>query len=143
MTHARADDKAGRAWSPPAAASIRWRVGAAAARAAFGVDGGPFRVELLLGRRDDGSWRGVVSLDAGGDRRVLREATPVVRWARDGARGLVHLDAPGFLHATFDAADGSVLVYARTPLIGALGLGGGRYEPEDATLDCRVDRSVA
>lgn len=51
----------------------------------------------------------------------------------DDLRGEVHVECPGVLHATLaPAANAWRLAYARTPLLDALGVPGGRAEPAGA-----------
>lgn len=132
MTNARTDEspERGGARAQPGGASIRWRVGSGAARSVFGGVGGEVFIEFRLIETGRGSWRGEVLLDAGAEEPSrLREFAPRVRWTRDTGRGLVHIDAEGFVHATIDVSNGAPsLVYARTGLLGELGLPGGRYE---------------
>ncbi|MBZ0171978.1 MAG: hypothetical protein K8E66_06325 [Phycisphaerales bacterium] len=125
----------GHAWTPPRQAAVRWRIGAAAARPLFRTTGRTIQIELRL--RDTGDeWRAEVWLDTGEEIRcVLRETGVTVRWTPDTGRGLVHIDADPFLHATIDVSGGTAaLVYASTPVLGTLGLCGGRYEVEGAEL---------
>ncbi|MBL9032858.1 MAG: hypothetical protein JNM80_14275 [Phycisphaerae bacterium] len=59
-----------------------------------------------------------VLVAAGGAKRELARADAV--WTRDG--DLVHLDAPGVVHATLrDECDGLRVLYARCPAIHAAG----------------------
>lgn len=49
-------------------------------------------------------------------------------------RAEIHIEAPGVLHATIAAGDGSWrLVYARTPLLTAMGVPGGRAQAMSAS----------
>lgn len=50
-------------------------------------------------------------------------------------RAEIHIEAPGVLHATIAPGDGSWrLVYARTPLLTALGVPGGRAQAMSASV---------
>lgn len=120
------------------AVAVRWRIGDAAARAAFGVAPGGATVEIRVSE-GPGGWRGVVAVvgpgrDAAGAERVVRETAPAVAW--QAGSGLIHVDAESLVHATIDVGNGTPrLLYARTPVLGELGLPGGRYEPEGVHLD--------
>lgn len=137
-------NSAGRPWSPPRSAAVRWRVGSAAARTAFETPSDLVSIEFRVCETED-AWRGEVRLNAGdASTLLLREAAVEVRWTHDAERGLVHLDAASFLHATIDVSEGGTgLVYASTRVLGELGLGGGRYETAGVELELRAGRSVA
>ncbi len=67
-----------------------------------------------------------------GERSVLHRETGVPGEVIPDIRGHVHVEIPGWLHATIGPGrDGDAwrLVYARTPLIDRLGIRGGRAEP--------------
>lgn len=138
MTRAGAHDvpAAGRAGSSLRSASVRWRIGPRAARAAFSVTSESVFLVLRLHEQAGGAWHGEVLLDTGtSEPSVLRDARPAVRWLRDEERGLMHMDAGSFLHATIDVSgEGQVLLYARTDMLGEFDLGGGRYEPAGAEI---------
>jgi hypothetical protein len=125
-------------------AVVRWRVGDRAARAAFSSNGSAAVLEFRVRETHAGAWRGEVVLDSGeGTARVLRDASPSVHWNHDAERGLVHVDAAGFLHATIDVGNGSpALIYARSALLKELGLRGGRYEPVGAELEAGADEGA-
>ena len=60
-------------------------------------------------------------------------------WMEDSIPGVWHLDVEGLLKLTVrQHMDQIEALYARTPLLAAAGLGGGRYEFEGAAL-----RSIA
>lgn len=54
-------------------------------------------------------------------------------------RGHIHIEVPGWLHATIEAAEGEAdswrLIYTRTPLLAALGIRGGRAEPAGVEVE--------
>jgi hypothetical protein len=55
------------------------------------------------------------------------------RWICDEQAGLVHLEAPGILHATLRANCTTVeVLYARNTVLASLTIGGGRYEFDQA-----------
>lgn len=87
------------------AIAIRWRV-ASEGGATVEVRGGEVLRAVLI------------AAGAGGAERELARADAV--WTRDG--DLVHLDAPGVVHATLrDESDGLRVLYARCPAIHAAG----------------------
>lgn len=52
-----------------------------------------------------------------------------VRWVEDRDSGLVHVDVPGTITATFARHEGSArCLFARTPIPAKLGVPGGRAE---------------
>lgn len=111
---------------------LNWSIARDAAVAAgLAVEGnGP--VVLRIGV----AWkRGVERLTAGlvdGERvREIEVSETRAEWVSE--EGLVHLDLPGVLRVSVRESPWSVL-YARTDLIAALGLGGGRYEFESGML---------
>jgi hypothetical protein len=60
-------------------------------------------------------------------RGILFEAEGQPTWIDDGA--MVHVDVPGLLMLSLRKASSSdVLLYAKTSVLGVLGLPGGRYE---------------
>ena len=66
------------------------------------------------------------------DTLVLEAATPSVSETEviPDIRSQVHVECPGVLHATVVCSGGQWrLVYARTPVLAALGVPGGRAEP--------------
>ena len=117
-------------------AAIRWKVGAAAGRRAFGVDSDAIALELRVGETGDGAWSGAVRVTGEGtDLRQLEERPVAVRWQADDELDLLHIDADGFVRATIDTSNGTPrLLYARSVVLGELGLDGGRYEPAGTEL---------
>lgn len=72
-----------------------------------------------------------------GERRREMALEPVApgHWIVDEANGLRHLDLPGLVRVSMRWTDGAVQVlYARTEVLARLGLPGGRYDFEGATL---------
>lgn len=124
------------AQAPPRSAVVRWRIGPEAARDAFQTEGAVL-LAIRVREQAGGGWRGEAVLEAGGgEPRPLLNGAPQVRWASDPDRGLMHIDAPGFFSATLDlTGEHPALLYARTAMLGALGVRGGRYEPADARLE--------
>lgn len=122
---------------PTRSAEVRWRIGPEAARDAFQTEGGAILLAIRVREQAGGGWRGEAVLEAGGgEPRPLLDGSPQVRWARDPDRGLMHIDAPGFFSVTLDlTGEHPALLYARTAMLGALGVRGGRYEPADARLE--------
>lgn len=118
-------------------ASIRWKIGTTAGRRAFGVESDRIALELRVRESADGAWAGAVRVVGGdGDSKDLCERAVTVRWQADEELGLLHIDADGFVRATIDTSNGTPrLLYARSGVLGELGLGGGRYEPEGTELD--------
>ncbi len=118
-------------------ASIRWKVGSTAGRRAFGVDSDTIALELRVVESEAGAWSGAVRvMGEGTDPKQLDERPIAVRWQPDAELGLLHIDADGFVRATIDTSNGTPrLLYARSGVLGELGLGGGRYEPEGTELD--------
>lgn len=116
-------------------AAIRWSVGAAAGKRAFGVEAETIALELVVSESGDG-WAGAVRVLNGGDlATTISERTLEVRWQADPDLQLLHIDAEGFVLATIDTSNGVPrLLYARSGLLGELGLGGGRYEPLSTEL---------
>lgn len=118
-------------------ASIRWKIGSTAGRRAFGVESDQIALELRVTESGDGVWSGAVRVVGNGsDAKQLGERPVAVRWQPDAELGLLHIDADGFVRATIDTSNGTPrLLYARSVVLGELGLGGGRYEPEGTDLD--------
>jgi hypothetical protein len=114
---------------------IRWSIARAAAAGAWphliAPAGPPVLLEWHIGRSPD------APIDALGSARLsdtAREAPIPVLCLTAPARiiadhGMEHIDIPGLLSATIHS-DGRVL-YARTSLLGAWGLRGGRYQVAD------------
>jgi len=107
------------------------RAALAAARPQLRVrdGGGPIVLELFASPLE-GRWFCEATLVDGGrrDRVPLAGAEPGA-WSRDAETGLEHLEIPAVLHATYRRGERGVrLLYARTPLLTALGIPGGRYE---------------
>jgi hypothetical protein len=116
-------------------AAIRWKVGAAAGRRAFGVESDRIELEMLVHESESGAWSGTVRVIGGPEPRTVRERPVEVRWQPDDELGLLHIDADGFVRATIDTSNGTPrLLYARSGVLGELGLAGGRYEPGGTEL---------
>ena len=134
---------------------IRW---VASRRALLGGDPptGPdlLRIELTLTPIGTQRARAAVALLDGRDgtdrnATALPEPIPApfdgasveLRWIPDAPGDLLHLEAPGALAATFHAPDADPfaparqLLYARSPLPGALGLPGGRYHLSEGVIE--------
>ena len=112
--------------------SLVWRISRDAAGAAglAGSEGGPVELVIRL------PWkRGVERVHAAlidGERsRELEVQESIVEWTV--GEGLLHLDIPGLIRVTVQESPWKVL-YARTDLLSALGVGGGRYEFESGAL---------
>jgi hypothetical protein len=77
----------------------------------------------------------------GGDRDELAlEGAPAGAWIEDEAGGLRHLDLSGVLRVTARPTDTGVeVLYARTEVLGRLGLAGGRYDFVGAALRMEAD----
>lgn len=119
---------------PTRSASIRWRIGKIAGKRAFGVESGDISLEIAVSESDDGDWSGTVRV-LGDSSRTLTERTVDVNWQADAELQLLHIDAAEFVCATIDTSNGLPrLLYAKSGLLGKLGLDGGRYEPEGTEL---------
>jgi len=112
--------------------SLAWSLSrdAAAAAGLVGPDGGAVVLQLRV------PWkRGVERMHAavidGNRTRDLEVAESGSEWASEG--GLWHLEIPGVLRVSVREVPWMVL-YARTGLLAALGVGGGRYEFESGEL---------
>lgn len=110
------------------AAVVRWTVAREALAGRVGrVGADDVLLELSATPSPDG-WACRACL-VDGPALIPVETPPVgataVGWTRDAETGLDHLDLPGFLHATLRGAD---VLYARTPILAALSVPGGRYE---------------
>lgn len=125
-------DAGGRA--PVRSAAIRWKVGAIAGRRAFGVEGDSIELEMRV-RESENGWSGTVRVTGDAESRVLNERPVEVNWQPDDELKLLHIDADGFVRATIDTSNGVPrLLYARSGVLGELGLEGGRYEPGGTDL---------
>lgn len=130
----------------PAAVVVRWLIGAEALRRsradlalALGLPmGGPVLdggvvMEVRVERDACGECAATARLLHGGAAVSL---TPTLAGGTiTTGEGLVHVDAPGVMVATLTRADARRALYARTPLLEALGLPGGRYEPSGARVE--------
>lgn len=113
-------------------AAIRWKIGAVAGKRAFGVVADRIALEMRIDETAGGHWSGVVRVAGDdGEPTTLSEREIEVRWQADPELQLLHIDADGFVRATIDTSNGVPrLLYARSGVLGELGLDGGRYEPE-------------
>ncbi len=140
MTRGCADNDAiRRAASAERSACVRWKVGTAAGSRVFDLAGERIALELALHEDAPGRWLGRVRVGSErDDPRTIDERSIEVRWQADEELCLLHIDAPGFLRATIDTGNGVPrLLYARSGVLGELGLEGGRYEPEGTDLHAR------
>lgn len=144
--------------------AVRWelfRLGGAEEQMTGGRGQGPWELSLVVAvdrSRAENGWRGTVQISPTGDRRVValeqfavgatadstvgdiggREARtgamPVL--CVDRAAGLVHVDAPGFLSATFEIDRGGTarVLFASSPVLAAMKIAGGTYEVLGGTL---------
>jgi hypothetical protein len=63
--------------------------------------------------------------------------THTIQWITDSAASLIHLEAPGVLHATLRISRGDVeVLYTRNLLMRELNIGGGRYDFHSAAPCC-------
>ena len=133
------NDAVRRAASAERSACVRWKVGTVAGRRAFDLAGEKIALELAIHEETPGRWSGRVRVASErDDPRTIDERPVEVRWQADDELSLLHIDAPGFLRATIDTGNGVPrLLYARSGVLGELGLEGGRYEPEGTDLHAR------
>lgn len=127
----------GESGTHPTRVRLRWRVGAETARRVFGVECREAHLEIELTKDDGRLWRARALVEGdGAEARPVLSAETSAAWSSDAARRLLHLDASGVLHATFDMRNGTPRVlYARTGVLGEVGLPGGRYEIAGASFD--------
>ncbi len=116
-----------------AGVEVTWRV----ARTALGdraPEGTSRIVTLTLRIESPGEHARALLMAADGPaERTLERLQHVRAEVIDDIRGEVHVECPGVLHATLaPAANAWRLAYARTPLLDALGVPGGRAEPAGA-----------
>ncbi|MCL4741171.1 MAG: hypothetical protein KJZ54_03120 [Phycisphaerales bacterium] len=104
---------------------LRWRI----AQAGGGEATLECVVEEPTGEEPQGSLAFALE-DGAGRRGVACGGAGRVSWVRDAASGLEHVDAPGLLACSFERTEGGGVrvLYARTPVLGGLGAGGGRHE---------------
>lgn len=134
---------AGSAGTRPARVSLRWRVGGVAAGRLIGLDRAMEAiVELELTELEQigagsGLWRTDTFVVADGRApRAMGTGRVEARCVLDRGLGLLHMDAGTTLRATFELRDaGPIVLYAKTPLLGELGLAGGRYEVAGGEVD--------
>ncbi|MFG0306246.1 MAG: hypothetical protein ACF8Q5_08540, partial [Phycisphaerales bacterium JB040] len=115
----------------PRCVSVVWGLSAGALRRARpdllaeGEGSGRMTLRVLI-ENSGGVWRASAVLrdPASGLTRVLETDRGDVRVTVGD--GFTHVDAEGLLTASFRSSDGAV-VYARTPVLDRLALGGGRY----------------
>lgn len=120
----------------PARVCLTWklsRTALARVRPAFAAPARsdkPATLRLRLTREMDGWHADALLRDpVTGITQVLPIEHGSVKATREGH--WIHLEAEGLLRASLRAADGTV-AYAATPILGELGLGGGRYELDRA-----------
>lgn len=109
---------------------VVWRVG----RRCLGLHApaGSSRVVELAIRVQGlgGTVTGGVTVADGAHTRVIETFAGVRAEVIPDIRAQLHIECPGVLHATIGAEpQGWRLVYARTPLLDAMGIPGGRAEP--------------
>lgn len=112
------------------------RVGAAACGMVKETSGPPVKLEVRMAapRRGLRALLGARVVD-GNVETTLQVPDAAAAWIEDSIPGVWHLDVEGLLKLTVrQDADRIEALYARTPLLAAAGLGGGRYEFEGATL---------
>jgi hypothetical protein len=139
---ARTDDRRGILEVAPAPVrtlvAIRWRIAGAAMRARHAqLNLGAVDADASLCIRlelEDGPTSGRVAGARASLETRQRADCPIERagrggtWSRDGS--LVHIDVPDLVSATIRVAHAeTMLLYARTPLLGELGFAPGAYEP--------------
>ena len=117
---------------PRLALVLRWSLSPEAAVAA-GLIGAAEAAEPVLELRLpwDGPVDGVEAVLVKGEQRegLGLEAAPAGAWMEDGRSGLRHLDLPGLVRVTARGAGPEIeVLYARTEVLGRLGLAGGRYD---------------
>lgn len=101
-------------------------------RASLGAhapDGNQAVVELQIAVHHDGAGVRLLDRDSHDERSIDSiEHAPSVLFS---AGGWMHIDIPGVLSCSIADAqsDGASLVYARTPVLGKLGVPGGRFDP--------------
>ncbi len=86
---------------------------------------GVIDVSLQIRLGDDASGESVLRAD-GVELLRERHAPGSARLTRDPERGLEHLDIAGVVLCT---RRGDEVIFARAPVLGRLGIEGGRYEP--------------
>ncbi len=112
------------------------RVGAAACGMVKEPVGAPVKLEVRMAAPRRGL-RAILAARVvdGGAETVLQIPDAPAAWIEDSIPGVWHLDVEGLLKLTVrQDADQIEALYARTPLLAAAGLGGGRYEFEGAAL---------
>jgi hypothetical protein len=122
--------------------ALTWSISRAAAVAAglVALDGAGEPVLELRVPWDSGSAQGSAEvsarlLDDGTVHALNLEAVRPGAWVNDPAAGLAHLDLPGLVQVSVRMTDGVVSVlYARTEVLGRLGLAGGRYDFQGAAV---------
>ena len=120
-----------------AALVLRWTLSREAAAAAGLVEAGDGRSPVLEVRLAwEGPVDGLTAVLVDGERHedLALEGVRGGAWVQDSA-GLRHLDLPGFLRVSArQTVSGVEVLYARTELLGRLGLPGGRYDFESAAV---------
>lgn len=109
---------------------VVWRV-TRRSLGAHAPEGSSRLVELIvrLEGLGSGTTTGSASVVDGAVSRVVETFDRVLAEVIPDIRGETHVECPGVLHATVARGEGSWrLVYARSPLVAALGVAGGRAE---------------
>lgn len=122
-------------WSADLRLVVRWNALDPATRR-------PLTVEWSIRRADDALRADGAVLECGARRPLPGFTDLPVRWTHDERLRLDHFDAPGSADTDLPALNVSVdltgpapaLIFARTAALRALGLPGGRYEPNGATF---------
>lgn len=112
------------------------RAGAAACGMVKDSLGHPVKLEIRImsPRRGVNVIPGARVVD-GNTETVLPSPETGAAWIEDTISGVWHLDVEGLLKLTIrQSIDRIEALYARTPLLAAAGLGGGRYEFEGAAV---------
>ena len=112
------------------------RVGAAACGMVKDASGPPVQLEIRMAAPHRGlrAVPGARVVD-GNTETTLQVPDAPAAWIEDSIPGVWHLDIEGLLKLTIRQGTGQLeALYARTPLLAAAGLGGGRYEFEGAAL---------
>ena len=119
------------------AVAVHWRIDAASLRSAghWNHPGEDVTLTIELTTGPEGP-RIEATLSAGPESRALNlpdelAAPDCAITERDG---LLHIDAPPALTATIEPGPRPRALYATTPILGLLGLAGGRYEVAGAAL---------
>jgi hypothetical protein len=115
------------------------RAGAAACGMVKDPIGPPVKLEIRLSSpRRSASISPAARVVDGASEVALPTPIAAASWIEDSISGVWHLDVEGLLKLTIrQGPEGTEALYARTPLLAAAGLGGGRYEFEGAAIRAR------